>query len=86
MMKVSSAEFQNEFGRFRTQAHKETVIITTHGCDDLALLSADEYKRLLSLDQQAFYVHELPDDIVAKLGSQPIPDDAYQYKHEYKGE
>ena len=86
MTKISSAEFQKEFGRFRTQAHKEAVIITNHGRDDLALISVDEYLRLQSLDQQAFYVHELPDDVVTELGSQPIPDEAYQYEHEYKAE
>lgn len=86
MTKISSAEFQKEFGRFRTQAHKEAVIITNHGRDDLALISADEYKRLCSLDQQTFYAHELPDDVIAEMGSQPIPDEAYQYEHEYKGE
>ena len=84
MTKVTSAEFQKEFGRFRMQAHREAVIITNHGRDDLALISAEEYKRLLSLDQQALYAHELPEDVVAELGSQPIPDAAYRFKHEYK--
>ncbi len=74
MTKVTSAEFQKEFGRFRTQAHREAVIITNHGRDDLALISADEYKRLRALDQQALYAHELPKDVTNNLGSQPIPD------------
>lgn len=84
MTTISSAEFQKEFGRFRTQAHKEAVIITNHGREDLALISVDEYKRLLALDQKALYAHELPDDIVEELGSQPIPKEAYQYQNEYK--
>ncbi len=86
MTKVSSAEFQKEFGRFRMQAHKEAVIITNHGRDDLALISADEYKRLRSLDQQAFYAHELPEEVMEELGSQAVPDEARQFEHEYKGE
>ena len=85
MTTVSSAEFQKEFGRFRTQAHKEAVIITNHGREDLALISADEYKRLLSLDQQALYAHELPGEIIEELGTQPIPEEAYRYEQEYKG-
>ncbi len=81
---VSSAEFQKEFGRFRTQAHKEAVIITNHGREDLALISADEYKRLCSLDQQAFYAHELPKEVIDELGTLPVAEEAYQYDHEYK--
>lgn len=86
MAKVTSREFQREFGRFRTEAQRKAVIITNHGRDDLALISADEYKRLRALDQQAFYAHELPDHIVNGLGSETNPEEAYQYEHEYQPE
>lgn len=84
MSRVSSAEFQKEFGRFRMEAHRGTVIITNHGRDDLALISADEFKRLKALDQQALYAHELPPHIIAGLGSEPIPKAASRFDHEYK--
>lgn len=84
MTKVTSGEFQREFGRYRTEAHKGAIIITNHGRDDLALISAEEYKRLRELDQQALYAHELPDHIVDGLGSQTIPEEAHQYDHEYQ--
>ncbi len=83
---ISSAEFQKEFGRFRTQAHKEAVIITNHGREDLALISADEYRRLCELDQQAFYAHELPEDVIEGMGKQPIAKASYQFAHEDKVE
>lgn len=35
---------QKEFGRYRTVAHREAVIITNYGCDDLALIFAEECK------------------------------------------
>lgn len=47
-------------------------------------LTSDEYKRLRALDQQALYAHELPADVIKNLGSQPIPDEANQFEHEYK--
>ena len=50
MTKVTSKEFQREFGRFRAEAHRGAVIITNHGRDDLALISASEYERLRALD------------------------------------
>lgn len=86
MTKITSGEFQKEFGRFRMEAHKGAVIITNHGRDDLALISADEYKRLRELDRKAFYAHELPGHIVDGLGSETIPEEAYQYDHEYAPE
>ncbi|HTR01399.1 MAG TPA: type II toxin-antitoxin system prevent-host-death family antitoxin [Candidatus Acidoferrum sp.] len=84
MARISSAEFQKEFGRFRVEAHKDAVIITNHGRDDLALISAAEFKRLKALDQQAFAAHELPAHIIAGLGSEPIPKAAYKFDSEYK--
>ena len=87
MTRVTSAMFQKEFGRFRTQAHKEAVIITHHGRDDVALIPVDEYQRLCELDQQAFYPHELPDEVIERLGTAVrIPDEAYQFDHEYPEE
>jgi len=83
MNKVTSREFQKEFGRYRTEAHKGAVIITNHGRDDLALISADEYSRLRQLDQQAFYANELPAEVISELGTLPIPKEAYKFDDEY---
>ncbi|MEJ2442660.1 MAG: type II toxin-antitoxin system prevent-host-death family antitoxin [Exilibacterium sp.] len=82
MQKVTSGEFQKEFGRYRTEAHKGAIIITNHGRDDLALISADEYKRLRVLDQRAFYAHELPDEVIDELGTLPIPEETKQFNNE----
>ena len=84
MHKVTSGEFQKEFGRFRMEAHKDAVIITNHGRDDLALISAEEYARLRQLDQQAFYANELPQEVVDELGTLDIPKAAKQFDHEYQ--
>ena len=50
MAKVPASEFQREFSRLRRVAHREAVIVTSHGRDDVVLLSAEEYQRLRSLD------------------------------------
>ena len=35
-------------------------------------------------DQQAFYPHELPDEVIERLGTAVrIPEEAYQFDHEY---
>lgn len=68
MVTITAAELQNHFGRYRDLAQKEPVAVTHHGRESIVVVSADEYKRLRALDtRQAFYTHELPDDIVAEL-------------------
>jgi len=56
MVTVTAAELQRQFGRYRDLALKEPVSITHHGRETLVVLSADEYRRLKSLDdRQALY-------------------------------
>ena len=50
MEKVTSKELQRKFGQVRTKAHQGGVMITHHGNDDMALVSAAEYQRLKALD------------------------------------
>ncbi len=42
--------------------------MTHHGRESVVVLSADEYKRLKALDtREAFYSHELPDELLAEF-------------------
>lgn len=68
MVTITAAELQNSFGRWRDRAQREPVSVTHHGRESVVVMSADEYKRLKALDtRQAFYAHELPDDIKAEF-------------------
>lgn len=82
MTRVPASEFQREFGRLRGVAHREAVIVTSHGRDDVVLVSAEEYQRLCSLDRRAMHVSELSDDEVAALNGVEIPAEAARYIHE----
>lgn len=79
MARVPASEFQREFGRLRSVAHREAVIVTSHGRDDVVLLSADEYHHLRSLDRRAMHVSELTDEEIVALGSVEIPAEAARY-------
>jgi len=83
MTKITSAQLQKGFGQYRMEAHKNPIIITNHGRDDLALISAEEYARLRQLDQQAFYTHELDADILNEMGSLPVSKEAKEFDNEY---
>lgn len=82
MTKVSSAEFQREFGRYRSIAHREPVTITAHGRDDVVLLAADEYQRLRSLERLAMHVSDLSDEELADLEAVTVAGDAAQHDQE----
>jgi prevent-host-death family protein len=82
MARVPASEFQREFGRLRGVAHREAVIVTSHGRDDVVLLSVEEYQRLRSLDRRAMHVSELIDQDRAALDAVDIPAEAARYNHE----
>jgi len=80
--RVPASEFQREFGRLRSVAHREAVIVTSHGRDDVVLLSAEEYQRLRSLDRRAMRVSELSKQDLAALDAITIAEEAARYNHE----
>jgi prevent-host-death family protein len=82
MARVPASEFQREFGRLRGVAHREAVIVTSHGRDDVVLLSAQEYQRLRNLERRAMHVSGLSDEDLAALDAVEIPAEAARYNHE----
>ncbi len=82
MTQVTSGELQKEFGRYRSIAHREAVVITNHGRDDLVLLSVDEYKRLRRLEKRSFHISALTDDELIDLENTSISVEASKYNHE----
>jgi prevent-host-death family protein len=84
MTKVTSGDFQREFGRYRAMAQREPVIITNHGREDVVLLGAEDYARLRRLEQRVFHVRELPDEVVDELGTVSPPEAASRFDHEYE--
>jgi len=84
MTKVTSGEFTREFGRYRSLAHREAVVVTHHGRDDVVLIAADDYARLRRYEQKAFHVSQLPQNVVDGLGTISIPEAASKFNDEYQ--
>lgn len=83
MARVSAAEFQKNFGKYRDLAQREAVAVTAHGRESVVLISADEYHRYRTLDTRvAQYVWEMPDDEVAALASTEPPAEAEAFNRE----
>jgi prevent-host-death family protein len=84
MAKVTSGEFTREFGRYRVMAHREPVVVTNHGRDDVVLIGAEDYARLRRYEQKAFHVTQLPQDVVNELGTVAVPKAASEFDNEYQ--
>src|SRR6185437_15025909 len=81
MARVPASEFRRQFGRLSDVA-REAVIVTSHGRDNVVLLSAAEYQRLRSLDRRAIHVSELTDEELAALDAVDILAETTRYNHE----
>jgi prevent-host-death family protein len=65
---VASTEFQTRAGLYMEHAAKAPVFITKHRRPVRVLIDIEEYERLKARDtRQAYYAHELPDDVVRAL-------------------
>lgn len=86
MERVTTAEFPEEFGRYREVARREPVVITDQGRDSLVLLSASEFARLSALDTRTVYhPADLPDDLREALETAEAPEWTARYDHEVDG-
>ena len=82
MQRVTSRDFQRNFGRFQDEALRAPLSITRNGRERLVLLSVEEYARLKRRDREALFVEELSEtDIEAIRRAEPSAD-AAQYDHE----
>lgn len=84
MTKVTSGDFTREFGRYRVLSHREAVVVTHHGRDDVVLIAADDYERLRRYEQKPFHVSQLPRQVVDELGTIEPSKAAAQFDHEYE--
>jgi prevent-host-death family protein len=65
---VTSTEFQTRAGLYIEKSGKSPVFITKHKRPVRVLLDIEEYERMKAGDtRRAFYVEELPDDIIEAI-------------------
>ncbi len=82
---ISAVEFQREFGRFRTMAHREPVTITNHGRADVVLISHEQYLAFKQFERYAptaLFANEIPKEIVDQFGSIPLSAEGDKYNDE----
>lgn len=81
-LRITSADFQKGFGRYREAALKEPVTITNHGRDSLVLMSADEYRRLKRRERRVMGLDDFTDVDLAAVAASKTPAEAADFDHE----
>ena len=66
-MKVSTAEFLENFSRLADRARSEPVTITENGRDRLVVISAEEYARLERRDRRVVKLEEFTPEEIALI-------------------
>jgi PHD/YefM family antitoxin component YafN of YafNO toxin-antitoxin module len=65
---ITSAELQRHLGRYRELAKAEPIWVQHYGRDSLVVISAEEYRRLKSLDvPETFVSISLSGEAIEKL-------------------
>lgn len=67
MVKVSSAEFQKNFGRYQDVALTQPVTVTRNGRDRMVMLSVEEYRRLKRRDRQVLGAGDFTAEDIAAI-------------------
>ena len=81
MVQVTATEFAKNFGRYREQAQREPVAITSHGRTSGYFVAPYEYAELVRLrafERRVHRIEELPENI-----AQAISEAEMDPKHEH---
>jgi len=81
MVRVTATEFAKNFGRYREEAQREPVAITSHGRTSGYFVSPHEYaelERLRAYERRVHRIEELPESVV-----QTISESTMDPKHEH---
>jgi prevent-host-death family protein len=66
MTSITASEFAKNFGRYKEEAQREPIEITSYGRPSGYFLSAHEfaeYQRIKALARRAYHISELPTEI-----------------------
>ena len=85
MVKVSSAEFQRNFGHYQDVALGEPVTITRNGRERTVMISAEEYQRLMRGRRRVFAIEDMTEKQIAALRKAKMPAKYNHLNKELKG-
>jgi PHD/YefM family antitoxin component YafN of YafNO toxin-antitoxin module len=74
MIKVSSAEFQRNIGRYQDLALTQPVAVTRNGRERTVMISTEEYNRLKRRDREVLSLDDFTDEDIAAIEAARAPE------------
>lgn len=84
MIKVTSADFQRNIGRYQDMALTQPVAVTRNGRERTIIISAEEYHRLKRRDRQVMGLEDFSDADLTQLEVTRSPESAKAFNSELK--
>ena len=82
MIKVSSAEFQRNIGRYQDMAMTQPVFVTRNGRERTVTVSVEEYRRLKRRDRQVLRLEDFTEEDIAAIEASEPSESAKAFDHE----
>lgn len=82
MLKVNSADFQRNIGRYQDLALTQPIVVTRNGRERTVLLSTEEYHRLKRRDREVLSLDDFTDEDIAALEAARAPESSKAFDHE----
>jgi len=82
MVKVASAEFQKNIGRYQDLALTQPVVVTRNGRERTVLISADEYTRLKRRDRRVMTLDDFTEEDIRAIEQSDAPPEFAQFDDE----
>lgn len=82
LVKVTSAEFQRNIGRYQDLALTQPVAVTRNGRERTVMISVEEYQRLKRRDRQVLRLEDFTEEMIAEIEKAEPSEESKQYDHE----
>jgi PHD/YefM family antitoxin component YafN of YafNO toxin-antitoxin module len=84
MLKVSSAEFQRNIGRYQDLALTQAIAVTRNGRERTVMISTEEYHRLKRRDREVLGLDDFTAEDIEMIKASKAPESAKEFDHEIK--
>jgi PHD/YefM family antitoxin component YafN of YafNO toxin-antitoxin module len=82
MLKVSSAEFQRNIGRYQDLALTQPVAVTRNGRERTVMISTEEYHRLKRRDRKVLRLEDFTEEMIEAIEKAQPSKESEAFNHE----
>jgi PHD/YefM family antitoxin component YafN of YafNO toxin-antitoxin module len=81
-VKVSSADFQRNFGRYQDMAMTQPVVVMRNGRERTVTVSIEEYQRLKRRDREVLRLEDFTEEMIEAIEKAEPSPESEAFNHE----